>query len=364
MMTDKKKPAVKKTPDGKKKPTGTKRSKAKKLRLSKEPVFSGSSKSAAAADTYDGPADAVTETKPRSDEDILDSMSPLDRKLADPVLPELPRENRARLQLQSPTRLYFYWSIKHNPFKTLSKAFGGSTGSYSLVVKLVNRTRGTEEIYRVDPEGNWWFAADPDSEYRAEVGFYAPNRPYIRIIYSNSVSTPRRSPSRRTDYVPRFTVTADEFADVLEVSGYSRDAFEVALAGDDRDAADEITRATFDGLLGSMRFDLSHFDGDELRFVLLALASGFSLDEIKTQVSAGLYKKLFGSGVRVSPEQALAALQENFEVDTEEIFETEEVGPAVVGLSAINFPKRVRSRRVPTKLLNRISKLEPVSSAR
>lgn len=334
----------------------------RKLVFDPEAAFPGSSSASSSPVARPVIEPEPADTESNSSED--DELSPLDRLLADPVLPELPRENRARLQMQSPTRLYFYWSVKHNPFKTLSRAFGSSTTSYTLVAKLLNLSRGTEEVYQVEPEGNWWFNVEPDCQYRAEVGFYAPNRPYIRIVYSNTITTPRRSPSWRTDYVPRFNVSADEFSRVLEASGYSRDAFEVALAGDDRDTADALTLGAFSDLLGKLGLDLSAFDGDELRFVLLALASGYTLEDLKGKISDALFLKLSGSGVRISAEQALAALQERFDVDTEEVTEFEEIGPAVYGLSAVHFPRRVRTRRIPTKLLNKLSKFETVSSAR
>lgn len=333
--------------------------------LKKEKVFSGSSEHSAEKPGKVGPTPEVPVTAEAAELPAAeDALSPLERKLAGATLPELPRENRARLQMQSPTRLYFYWSIRSNPFQTLGKAFGGSTGNYTLVVKLVNESRGSEEMYAVEPEGNWWFNVEPDCVYRAEVGFYSPSRPYIRIVFSNLVKTPRRSPSWRTDYVPRFTVTADQFAEVLDASGYSRDAFEVALAGDDRDSADEFARSALRGLLGKAGFALDDFDGDELRFILLALASGYSIEELEGHISKLLFEKLVASGIRVSPEQALTALKENFDVETEEITEFEETGPAVFGLSAIHFPVRKRTRRVPKKLLSKLSKFDTVSSSR
>jgi hypothetical protein len=356
-----KKPAVKRAATAKKKTVTL-------VALNKEAVFPGSSKAAtASAKPEKGPTGPVAEVPPMVAADaVIDGpeLSPLARKLADAELPALPRENRARLQMQSPTRIYFYWSIKNNPFKILNRAFSGASVGYTLVVKLVNHSRGTEEIHPIEAEGNWWFQAEPDSLYRAEVGFYAPNRPYVRIIFSNHLRTPRRSPSWRTDYTPRFTVSAPEFAEVLDNSGYQRDAFEVALAGDDRIAADTAAEGAFKRLLGDRWQSDDGIDGDELRFVLLALASGYSLDELKGQISEALFAKLSALGARFSAEQALAALGEFFDVETGEIEEVEEIGPAVFGLSAINFPKRVRTRTVPKKLLNRLSRFDTVSSSR
>ena len=184
------------------------------------------------------------EKKPEKEKD------PIFKELAEPKLPDLPKENRARLQMQSPTRLYFYWSIKNNPFQTLNNAFGGRTGSYTLVAKLVNRSKKIEKLFQVEPEGNWWFNVDADSDYRAEIGFYAPNRPFIRVIFSNEIRTPRKSPSKRRDYTPSFNVDAYQFAEVLDAAGYQRDAFEVAVAGDDEASAQEATQKAYSKLTG------------------------------------------------------------------------------------------------------------------
>lgn len=303
--------------------------------------------------------------------EIEEERSPIFKELAEPKLPELPRENRARLQMQSPTRLYFYWSVKNNPFQTLNKAFGGRTGNYTLVTKLKNKTRGTEELFSVEPEGNWWFNVDADANYVAEIGFYAPGRPFIRVMFSNEVHTPRRTPSKRTDYTPSFNVTAYEFAEVLDVAGYQRDAFEVAFAGDDETLAQTATHKTYSKLIGDTN-KLSDEQGDEMRFVLLALASGYSLESIRSEINPGLYEKLKSEIERLSAESVLAALKENFDIFTDEFFEEEEFGEAIVGASLVNFPKRIKKRSVPKTLLpkipnvpiiSKLSKFSPVSSA-
>ncbi len=114
-------------------------------------------------------------------------LSPAFVALAAPTLPELKRENRARLQMQTPTRLYFYWSVRNNPWAMLRDVFGDDLGSYSLVLKLIDTTTGYEEIHLTEAEGNYWFNVEPSRSYRAEIGFYAPNRPYFRILHSNTV---------------------------------------------------------------------------------------------------------------------------------------------------------------------------------
>lgn len=287
---------------------------------------------------------------------------PIFEELSKPKLPDLPKENRARLQMQSPTRLYFYWSIKNNPFQTLHKVFGDRTGSYTLVVKLVNRSKNTEEFFRVEPEGNWWFNVDADSDYRAEIGFYAPNRPFIRVIFSNEVRTPRKSPSKRRDYTPSFNVDAYQFAEVLDAAGYQRDAFEVAVAGDDEAAANEATQKTFSKLTGRKPGDFNTNESDEIRFAFLALASGYSLKDIESEISLGLFTQLENDIEKLSTENVLSALKEHFDIFADEFFEEEEIGEAVFGASLVNFPRKLKKRSVPKSLTPKLERLDRFSA--
>ena len=276
---------------------------------------------------------------------------PIFKELSEPKLPEIPKENRARLQMQSPTRLNFYWSVKTNPFKTLNRAFGGKTGSYTLVVKLVNQKTGREEISPVEAEGSWWFNVDADAAYRAEIGFYAPNRPFVRVMFSNTIETPRKNPSPRRDYSPNFAVSANQFAQVLDVSGFPQDAFEVALAGDDFEYAENATSKAFSQFIGQEKDD---FSSDEIRYALLALASGYALQNLREQISASLFAVLQENAEKLSAENALASLQKNFGIFSDEI-EEEIWSPTVFGASLINFPRSSKRKRF-------LPKFAPLSS--
>jgi hypothetical protein len=297
-------------------------------------------------------------------EEPEEEIDPIFVELAEPKLPELQKENRAKLLMQSPNRLYFYWSIKNNPFQTLQKVFAGNTGNYQLVAKFVNLKTDREEMRAVDAEGNYWFNVEADSRYRAEIGFYAPGRPYIRVIFSNTIETPRKSPSPRMATDADWAISANTFAKVLDVSGFSRDAYEVALAGDSEIIAEHATNNAFYQLTGERKLD---FSSEEVRFALLALASGVSLEELRGQISEALFSILQENIAKLSAENALAALKENFEVFDEEIFEQEEIGAAVFGVSLVNFPKTIKKRTV-SKLLSPkdapkfIPKLSPISS--
>lgn len=265
------------------------------------------------------------------------------KTLAEPKLPELPKRNRARLQMQSPTKLYFYWSIKNDPFKTLSRAFG-NRGIHNLVAKLLNQTRDIERTFPVEAEGDCWFNVEADANYRVEIGFHAPTRPFIRIMFSNEVQTPRKGPSKREDLTPHFGVSANQFARVLDVSGYKRDAFEVLIAGDDPGLTENATRRTYFELMGKSSGRLfSNRKADELRSALLALASGYSLEDVKPEISSALFAELESEKGRLNAERILLVLRDNFDVLKEKLFE-EEVDSAMRGTSLVNFPKIYKKR--------------------
>ncbi|MBA2737112.1 MAG: DUF4912 domain-containing protein [Pyrinomonadaceae bacterium] len=328
--------------------------------LIKKEFFAASDESDASTTLAEPPLTLQNSDLPENDEE----KDPIFAALAAPKLPELERENRARLQMQSPTRLFFYWSLKNNPFQVLRKTFAGNTGNYQLVAKLVNQTQEREEFFPVEAEGSWWFNVDAASNYRAEIGFYAPNRPFIRVMFSNAIETPRKNPSSRTASDADWAVTATEFAEVLDVSGFTRDAFEIALAGDDKEQSETATNNAFYQLIGERNLD---FNSEEIRFALLALASGVSLAELRGHISETLFAVLQENIANLSAEKSLAALQEHFEVFADEITEEEEIGSAVFGASLVNFPKKLKKRVAPKTLSPKfapkfLSKLSPVSS--
>jgi hypothetical protein len=278
---------------------------------------------------------------------------PIFKQLSEPKLPELSKENRARLQMQSPNIIFFYWSFKDNPFQTLQRVFGNQV-NYQLVVKLVNRTNAREELFPAEAEGSTWFDVDADSTYRAEVGFYAVNRPFVRVMFSNTVETPRQNPSSRRDFSPNFTVSAEQFAEVLDASGFEQDAFEVALAGDDIESANEWTQTAFSQIVGAPPKGFDENKSSEIRFILLALASGYSAEELRGHISPSLFAVLQSNTEKISAAKALSALQENFGVSSDETFEEESFAATVVGASLINFPRFSRRRSLP--------KFAPISS--
>ena len=275
-------------------------------------------------------------------------LSPVFRILADVKLPELRRENRARLQMQTPTRIYFYWSVRENPWALLRNVFGDDLGSYSLVVKLIDKKHNFEKVSQCEVEGNWWFDVEPDGEYQAEIGFYAPNRPYFRVVYSNTVATPRRSPSPRAATESEWKVSASKFAEVLDVAGFSRDAFDVAMAGDDQAASENTSQIAFSKFLGTGDYELNGITAEDLRYSMLALASGLTLEELKFKVSAALFAILQANAGSINPDKAMATLTEYFEINATDLEEAQ-FGPAVFGASLVNFPRTLKTKALSSK---------------
>ena len=257
--------------------------------------------------------------------------------------------------MQSPNKLYFYWSVKENPYQLLRNAFGSDTGSYTLVLKLINFRNDTEIILPADVDGKYWFDVEPDGEYQAEVGFYAVNRPYFRIIYSNTVETPRKSPSLRVAMDSDWSVSANKFAEVLDVSGFTHDAFDVAMIGDDPAAAESATtKMAFKAFAGTDADYFAKISAEDMRHAMYAFASGQTLEDLRSSVSPALFARLQERSAHLNPKKASSALTHYF--GTEEVDITEEhFGPAVYGSSLINFPRTLRTSRTA-------SRYAPVSS--
>jgi hypothetical protein len=308
----------------------------KELEPPKEPVIENRSKVKSDERQKSIPAEA------------LESSFSASKKLELPKLPMLEKHDRARLQVQSPNNVYFYWSLKANPFQTLGRTLGNEAASYSLVLRLLDTQTEREEVLPIEAEGSQWFNTDAGRTYRAEIGLYSPSRPFIRILFSNTVTTPRKSPSPRAANQSEWRVTSHKFAEVLDVTGFSRDAFDVAIAGDDAREADDRTYAAFTELLGDARFSRNEVAAEDVRLAMVALAAGRPLEELRWRIGPALFAILQSNMGRFEAGKAAAVMSEHFYIDAPE-FEEEEYGPALAA-SLVHFPKKYATRRAYTPL--------------
>ncbi|HEY2865979.1 MAG TPA: DUF4912 domain-containing protein [Pyrinomonadaceae bacterium] len=256
-----------------------------------------------------------------------DEVSSVFSELANPTLPELPREARARLLMQSPTRLYFYWSTGANPYLPLDKALGNGS-AYRLALRLLDLTHGSEELHAVEQEGSWWFDVRPHTEYRAEIGFYSPSRPFIRILFSNTIGTPRKGPSPHRSSEARWVISAGKFADILEASGFTSDAGEITRGEETGGFTDRLAR-----LVGVAPGQLAEFNIADVRQAIEGLAAGTPIVDFKWKISAELYALLEEHLGKLSA----SALRENFDIDA--IADDADETMAAIGGSLVNIRK-------------------------
>ena len=165
-------------------PTAKKRTRAKattKAKTSTEKIAPLSSVDSVASEVK---SEAVGNTEVIAENAAPEvELSPVFKELAEPKLPVLREENRAYLQMQSPTRLFFYWSLKNSSYNTLYRALGSRSEDYFLAVRLVDLNGGQTELHRIENRGSWWFNnIQADTKYRAEVGFIRINI-LVRIVF-------------------------------------------------------------------------------------------------------------------------------------------------------------------------------------
>ncbi|MDM7921766.1 MAG: hypothetical protein QUS14_05650, partial [Pyrinomonadaceae bacterium] len=182
------------------------------------------------------------------------------------------------------------------------------------------------------------------------------------VMYSNTVHTPRKSPSPRVATDADWRVPAHKFAEVLDASGFRQDAFDVAIAGDNAAEAENASQRAFARMSGRSTSEFAGIDAEELRYAMLALAAGATLEQLRFRIGERLFAVLQSIIDSVDKAKALAALKSEFEIDEDELLaEEEEFGPAVFGASLVHFPRRTRLRTKP-RGFDRVSKFEPLSS--
>lgn len=213
--------------------------------------------------------------------EVLDKLAALS---ADEPLPETYPADLVRLLVQSPYRIYLYWNHARDPFETLRRAFGANgAAQFRVVVRLTDEDGGGERDFEASPLArNFWFNVRPGRRYRASVGLGGAGRPFVRLLTSAVVTTPRVTVSRSVAPEPEFAVRPAEFARVLNEAGYASDALEVTLEAVDEATRDAATRRLAREAVGrdapaevfAETPGGGHEGADELRALLAALAFG------------------------------------------------------------------------------------------
>jgi hypothetical protein len=268
---------------------------------------------------------------------------------ADEPLPLSYEVDRISLLAQSPRRIYLYWELARDPFEPLRRVFGESDG-YRLAVRLTNLDTEESSLHEASETRSQWFDVQPDHDYSAELGLYAPGRPFIRLLKSNARRTPRASVSLRTEPQPQWHVTADQFARVLDNAGYVSDALEVALEAADEATNNAATRAITRKLAPVSLPPMSEEELAELRGVLTALAFGMHWENLRPMLSQNLatWFDRFGTDeARLDPARITEVLHSTLGIEmTRSPFEAppeaarRRAARVIVGASEVNLPSR------------------------
>ena len=157
-----------------------------------------------------------------------------DEETAEPVEAEIPAEpitdtglpipshydfDMMRAMVQDPFRIFVYWQLKDNPFERVGKIFpGDGANGFHTSLKLTDETNNISVFFEAAFAREYWFHVFPDRTYRVELGMRSERRGYIKLLNSQSVTTPRGGPSNKEAEEPEFQITADDYLRVLRES--------------------------------------------------------------------------------------------------------------------------------------------------
>lgn len=216
----------------------------------------------------------------------------------DEPLPLAYARDQIRLVAQSPYRLFLHWNLARDPRFALQR-LATNASAYRLAVRLVEVGANDETLYEASETRTQWFDVRADASYRAEVGFAAANLPFIRLITSNTVRTPRAGVAHEIAQNREFRVEPSEFVQVLDESGYVSDAVEVAIEAADAETDGAVTTLIASRVFNRPDRDLAFTDAGlyELRALLTALAFGANLSALRTQLSPALAQEMLQTGM-------------------------------------------------------------------
>ncbi len=285
----------------------------------------------------------------------------------DEPLPEAYRVDRIRLLAQSPRKLHLYWEFAKNPLETLRRAFGAQAARYTLVVRLTAIETGDVSWHEASRSRSQWFDVQPDKSYRAELGFFAQGRAFIRLFSSNIVRAPRAGVARTAAIEEDFKVTPEEFARVLDEAGYASDALEVSLEAADLATQDAATRIIAERLGGQL-LHIDEAELTELRSLLAALALGVRPNELSGLLSPTLARWLeqvereHSEALRSAYLLEILSLALGIQTSLDTFEELDEaamrrVARFVVGASLVNMPRRPFHIWMPSMTAGRLKRM-------
>lgn len=150
---------------------------------------------------------------PPADEPFIDVGLPV---------PETYNVDIIRALLQDPFRIFIYWEVRQESLNGLTRYFPAEEAArFQVTLKLIEVEGGGEAFFEVSQRGRFWMMVFPDREYEFEIGVRSPEHGYIALIKSNRVRTPRGTVAPEAATEPEYQMSAPQFVEVLEASGFS-----------------------------------------------------------------------------------------------------------------------------------------------
>src|SRR5262249_6220671 len=123
-----------------------------------------------------------------------------------------------RAMVQDPFRIFVYWQLKDDPFERLRRIFPAAHDDFHTTLKLIDETNNIAVFFDAAFAREYWFKVFPDRPYRIELGMRSSRFGYIKLLTSQSVTTPRGGPSDKEAEEPQYQITADDYLRVLRES--------------------------------------------------------------------------------------------------------------------------------------------------
>jgi hypothetical protein len=162
--------------------------------------------SPAEADDRNSPdADAVT------DQPFVDNGLPI---------PETYHIDIIRAMVQDPYRVFVYWDIRQQRIDAITgRSCSDDPAAFQTTLKLIEVGAGSESFIEVDRQGSYWMSVTPGQEYEFEIGVRSPAG-YEPLMRSNRVQSPNVAVSSLVADQAHYRLNQEEFAQVLEASGF------------------------------------------------------------------------------------------------------------------------------------------------
>lgn len=139
-------------------------------------------------------------------------------------IPESYGVDIVRALVQDPFHLMIYWEMIPESFQAIQDLFPSVPGSrFQPVLRLTDLEEGVESYIAVPLSGKYWFVTVPGHTYRVDVGGRSPDRGFVPIVRSNTVTTPRGTVSPTVDDDPQYRVETPRFVKLLDMSGFATD---------------------------------------------------------------------------------------------------------------------------------------------